>query len=110
MKPSDSAPSAANLLTCTCCTPNAMHKQLGLGREVKVDDIVQQWDINAAGCHISDHHYVRPPCGKLADMDFTRSLQVAGSMMSTAQLCSPKGHQSNHNKGSLHFRSQAHEH
>lgn len=91
--PSNSAQFAAEFLTCTCCTSHAVHEQLGLGREVKVDHIVQQWDVNAAGCHICDHHHVRPPRRELANVDLTSSLQSAVSQMS--QRCRTEGQLAN---------------
>ena len=38
--------------TSTCHTTHAVHKQLGRGRKVKVDDVIEHGDVNAAGCNV----------------------------------------------------------
>lgn len=53
-----------------------MDKELGAGREVIVDDIVQQRDVNAARshvCHDEDVHLARP---EFATVNATSSLQA----------------------------------
>lgn len=51
-----------------------MQKELGFGREVVVDDIVQQRDVYTTSCHISDNKYHRFPMHKLPYVDLPGSL------------------------------------
>ena len=54
--------------------PDAVHKQLGLRREVEVDDVVQQRDVDAAGGHIRDDQELRAAGPELGDVDLARCL------------------------------------
>ena len=57
------------------CSPHSVHKQLGLGWEVEVDDIVQQRNVNAASSDVSDDHEVNFACSELASVDLPGGLQ-----------------------------------
>lgn len=37
---------------------NSVQKELGLGGEVIIDDVVQEWDVDTTSCHVShqQHH------------------------------------------------------
>ena len=37
------------------CSTHSMNEKFGLRREVVIDDIVQQWDVDTAGRHVRDH-------------------------------------------------------
>jgi len=52
-----------------------VHKQLGLGWEVEVDDIVQQRNVNAASSDVSDDHEVDLACAELAGVYLPGGLQ-----------------------------------
>ena len=59
-----------NLQTAKTQTETArtrtMHEQLWLGREVEVDDIVQERDVKAPGSHISHNQHARSAHPELA--------------------------------------------
>lgn len=57
-------------------TADAVHEQLGLRREVEVDDVVQQRDVNAARRNVRDHHELRAPRPELGDVDLARRLRA----------------------------------
>ncbi len=57
------------------CSPHSVHKQLGLGWEVEVDDIVQQRNVNAASSDVSDDHEVDLACAELAGVYLPGGLQ-----------------------------------
>ncbi len=51
-----------------------MQEELGLGREVEVDDVVQQRDVNTAGRHVRHHQHHGLAVHKAADVDLASRL------------------------------------
>jgi hypothetical protein len=71
-------------------------EELRLRREVEVDDIIQQWDVNASCRNISDHKELSTPSSELGDVDFAgglhRTAQDSGngtSLEAWLQACQP---------------------
>ena len=52
-----------------------MDEELGLGGKVEVDDIVEQRNVDAPGCHICHDHEVHLAGSELAGVDLAGSLQ-----------------------------------
>ena len=53
---------------------NTMHKQLGLGREVVIDDVVKLWNVNTTSCQVCDDHDLDLLLLELGHMDFASCL------------------------------------
>ncbi len=63
--------------TCARRAAGAVHEQLGLGREVEVDDVVQQRDVQAARGHVGHDQHAHAARAELADVDPPRRLRRA---------------------------------
>ncbi len=57
------------------CSPHSVHKQLGLGWKVKVDDVVQQRNVNSTSSDVRDYHEVHLACSELASVYLPGGLQ-----------------------------------
>lgn len=53
---------------------NSVQKELGFGGEVIIDDIVQERDVNTAGCHIRHQQHHCFAVDKATDVDLSRRL------------------------------------
>ena len=53
---------------------NSVDKQFCFSREVVIDDVIQQRDVNTASGHVSGNHYVRLLRLKFGRVDFTSRL------------------------------------
>jgi len=51
-----------------------VQEQLGLGREVEVDHVVQQGDVDTASGHVRHHQHHGPAVHELADVDLPGGL------------------------------------
>ena len=63
------------MLPGNCSVP--VDKELGLGWEVKVDDIVKEGYVKTPGSHICSNEDGRFSSSELADVDFASCLQNA---------------------------------
>ena len=62
------------MLTSTSSSACPVNEELGLGWEVIVDDVVQEWQVNAAGSHISDNQDAGNACPEFAAVNAPRNL------------------------------------
>ena len=63
---------------------NTMHKQLGLGREVVVDDVVQLWNVDATRCQVRDNHDLDLSLLELGHVDLASRLVQGAVDVGTA--------------------------
>lgn len=61
-----------------------MQEKLALGREAVVDDVVQQRDVQAPGCQVSDDEGGALPVGELGEVDLAGRLVQGAVNVGTA--------------------------
>lgn len=51
-----------------------MQEELGLGGEVIIDDVVQEWDVDTASCHVRHQQHHRLAMDKATNADLSGCL------------------------------------
>lgn len=66
---------------------DSVNKQLGLGGEVVVDDIIEHGDIDPSGRQVGHDHHQRAPVLELSDVDFPSRLVQRAVDVCAADIC-----------------------